>query len=167
MDPLTIMLLIGTAVSIGGSIASAASARDEANANAAELERSAALENLKGLDALKQGQLQAGLRRMRGGANRATQATAFAAAGVDASVGTPAQLGQAEERMSELDAATLENNAFRQAFGFKESGRNLRRQANALRVRGAAAMTSALVGGLGAAAQTGASLYANELKKGG
>lgn len=166
MDPLTLILLGGGIELLTGLIGtglSMDSARREADANATELERSANLELLKGLDALRQGQVASGRARMKTGAYRASQAVGYAAAGVDASVGTPADVGLATERIGELDATTLENNAVRAAFGFRESARALRRQASSVRAQGDAAQTKgwlSVAGQVGAAAGRAGSVYA-------
>lgn len=166
MDPLTLILLGGGVELLSGLIGtglSMDSARREADANAAELERSANLEVLKSLDALKQGQVAVGRQRMKTGVYRSEQAVGYAASGVDSSVGTPADVGLATERIGELDAATLENNAVRAAFGFRESARGMRRQADTVRAQGAAAQTKgvfSMLGQVGQAAGRVGSIYA-------
>lgn len=173
MDPLTLMLLGGGIELLTGLVGtglSMDSARRESAVNAAELERSANLEVLKGLDALKQGQVAVGRQKVKTGVYRASQAVGYAAAGVDSSVGTPADVGAFTERIGELDAATLENNAVRAAFGFRESARGMRRQADNVRAQGAAANTKGLLSAFGqvaSAAGRASNVYASETKKGG
>jgi len=172
MDPLTLMLLGGGIELVSGLIGtglSMDSARRETEANAAELERSANLEVLKGLDALKQGQTAVGRQRMKTSAYRSSQAVGYARAGVDSSVGTPADVGLATERIGELDASTLENNAVRAAFGFKQSARAMRRQADSVRAQGAAANTKGLLSGIGQVSQAGQRAFSvySDSKKGG
>lgn len=166
MDPITLLMLGGTAVSlisglVGTGMSMDASAR-EASANEAELKRSADLEQAKALDAIRQGQTAAARARMKTGMLRGAQAVGYAAAGVDSSTGTPAQVGLATEMVSELDAATIENNAVRAAFGFRETARGYQRQAANVRARGEAAQTAGILQGIGqvaGAVSQGASIY--------
>ena len=67
----------------------------------------------------------------------ARQHLAYANSGVDATVGTPAQVQSQTAAMSELDALTVENNALREAWGYKRFGLKFEQQAamNASRSR--------------------------------
>jgi hypothetical protein len=168
VDPFTIMMLIGAGVSLVSGLAgdsmSVDAAKREAALNGAELERSANLELAKGVDAIRQGQIQAGNARMRTGALRGEQAVGYAKAGIDSSTGTAADVGMYTERIGELDAATIENNAVRAAFGFKETARGLRRQAQAGWENARAAETKSVFSGIGRTASAVGS-GADALKK--
>lgn len=79
-------------------------------------------------DALARGRQEAGRYRMEGSRLIAAQRVAYATSGVDASVGTPVDTMLDTRQASELDARTAENNAAREAWGFKQHG--LRYQAD-------------------------------------
>lgn len=97
--------------------------------NMNELERSAQLEEVNAVDALAQGETDAGLSRMKGSEMVARQRVAFASSGVDLSVGTPVQVASSTSRWAELDAQSARNNAMRKAFGYRETARKYRNQA--------------------------------------
>jgi hypothetical protein len=70
-------------------------------------------------DAEARGALAAGNVRMQGSQLLGKQQTAYAASGVDSTTGSPLQHMMDTRVMTELDARTVENNALREAFGFK------------------------------------------------
>jgi hypothetical protein len=73
-------------------------------------------------DALRRGQQDESKIRMQGGKLADAQHTAYANSGIDASSGTAADV-QAETRATtEFDARTAQNNAAREAWGFKTYG---------------------------------------------
>lgn len=129
MDPFTLLTLLsaGTAL-VGGALSADATAREGAQ-NAAEIERSARQAEAARLTSMRQGELAVARRRLEVGQVRSAQAVGYAAAGVDASTGTPADVGAASERLGELDALQLKANAYREAFGFGEQARSLKMKA--------------------------------------
>jgi hypothetical protein len=119
MDPITGVTLLTTLVGLGfnlvGQAQESAAARREALENKKLADAAAA-------DAMARGYREAGLARAAGAQNVAAQTVAAAASGVDPTVGTPAQVAAGSAALSALDAATLENNAAREAWGFKTQG---------------------------------------------
>ena len=108
---------------------------------------------LQGLSAVRQAKLQnqmaignAGLMDMRAddveriGADQANkildrtsymtgqQKAAQAASGLNLNVGTPALIRQEDSRRGTLDAMTMRNNTWRQAFGLRNQAENMRMQ---------------------------------------
>lgn len=81
-----------------------------------------------GQDAVRRGQAEAGQQRLRASRMLGQQKVALAASGVDASVGTPADVMADSARMAELDALTIENNAAREAWGIQHKADEIRRQ---------------------------------------
>lgn len=83
----------------------------------AELDYAAADSNR--VQALNKGTYDAGKLRMEGAALQARQSTAYAGSGVTPGVGTAAQVMRNTMLQSNLDANVVENNAAREALGFK------------------------------------------------
>lgn len=63
--------------------------------------------------------------RQRFGALKAKQASS----GLDVNSGSAVQVQQSEKELGQLDAMTIQSNAARAAFGYKEQARNFRDQA--------------------------------------
>jgi hypothetical protein len=112
-----------------GTLVGRQSELEAGTANARELNRQALLEDANAVDALQQGAQRAGLARMAGTALAAKQRMAYAASGVDATVGTPAQVQASTALLSEYNAQLAKNDAVRAAFRFRESARAKRLQA--------------------------------------
>ena len=104
--------------SIGEGIAS----KKQADANTA-------LANTATADAFRRGSQEAGDIRQGGAKLAARQHVAFAASGVDASVGTAADVISSTAAGAELEALTVENNAAREAWGYKKHGLAFQTQA--------------------------------------
>jgi hypothetical protein len=77
---------------------------------------------------------------------------AFGASGVDGSVGTAAEAQGATRMMSELDAKTQENNAFREAWGFQTKAQQIRRQSQLDHQAYIGKQWGTALGGIGSAA---------------
>lgn len=152
MDPFTILMLIGAGSALIGGIASADAASREGIQNARELERSARQAEAARLDAFQQGQSAVARRQLDVGQTLSAQRVGFAAAGVDASTGTPADVATASERFGELDSLTLKANAYREAFGFAETARSLRMRAAQTRRNTDVNVFNSLAGGVAGAA---------------
>lgn len=73
-------------------------------------------------DALRRGVGEAGEYRAAGGQVASSQFVAFTNSGVDATVGTAANVIGATRAKAELEALTIENNAAREAWGYKKHG---------------------------------------------
>jgi hypothetical protein len=77
--------------------------------------------DMNAVDALQQGGIAAGQQRMRGSQVIGAQKAAYAASGVDVSSGTPAEQQASTALTAELNAQNAENNAVRQALGYRRT----------------------------------------------
>lgn len=96
-----------------------------------EITANTAIAQRGGVDAIERGNREAGLARIAGTRVAGQQRLAYTAAGVDASSGTALNVMADSKMMSNLDAATLENNALREAMGFRAKEASLGRQREA------------------------------------
>lgn len=76
-------------------------------------------------DALAKGNYEAGMQRIAGAQLAAKQKVAYANSGVDTTVGTPAEVIASTEQFSEMDAQQIQNNAAREAWGYREKGKQI------------------------------------------
>lgn len=111
----------GDLISTGGMQADADFRFRQFNANQKTAEQMA-------VDALQRGEFDAGRVRREGSALQATQAVAYAANGVDSTIGTPAQVSAATEALIDLDVQQTRVNAAREAFGHKATAEDIERQ---------------------------------------
>ena len=109
------LMLGGLALSLKGQTDESAAAQRQALENKRLADAAAA-------DAMARGYREAGLARLAGTQNLADQQVAAIASGVDPTIGTPAQVSAGSAALSRLDAAVLENNAAREAWGFQTQG---------------------------------------------
>ena len=114
--------VIQGALSVDSSIQEGIAAKKQADANTAMANEAAS-------DALARGARDAGALRMAGSQVAARQMVAFANSGVDATVGTAANVQAGTKANAELEALTTENNAAREAFGYKKHGLDFQAQA--------------------------------------
>lgn len=91
--------------------------------NAGELMRSSRMEEANAVAVRQRGAMEAGRKRMEGSQLAGQQKLAYALGNLDSGSGTAAQTMSSSAVFNELDAATLQNNAIRQAFGHEESAR--------------------------------------------
>ena len=92
-------------------------------------------------DALTRGASQAGRVRLQAGQLEGQQRVAYALSGVDASSGSAASTINSSRLFSELDAATVQNNAAREALGYRRVIQGLETQAKAARANATARET--------------------------
>lgn len=102
------------------------SSRSNANAQRAlgeyqlqQNETNARLSKMQAEDALKRGDLHAGVARRRGAAVKGAQRVNAAAQGIDINTGSAAAIQAETEQMSDLDVANAKNNAWREAWGYQ------------------------------------------------
>lgn len=99
-------------------------------------------------DVVRRGQADSGAAKMEGTKVIAEQKTAIAAAGVDPSVGSAADLAGASRANSELDAATIRNNAAREAWGLQAQAKELTKQGDRARQAGKYGAIGGVLGGI-------------------
>jgi hypothetical protein len=102
---------------------------EEAQAKRIENVENRRLSEFAARDALQRGAVEAGQARIAGSKMAGRQKVAYAASGVDPTVGTAAQVQAETAATSELEAATIENNAAREAWGFRRFGVKYQQQA--------------------------------------
>lgn len=107
--------LIQGALGVDSGIQQGKQDRKQADANTAAANDAAT-------ESLRRGALEAGQVRSEGSQLQAKQNVAYANSGVDATVGTAATVQAATKSKAELDALTVENNAAREAWGYKAHG---------------------------------------------
>ena len=105
------------------------SAIGEGKVSAKQAQQNKDLADRAAADALARGAGEAGKMRAAGSDLAAQQMVAFANSGVDASVGTAANVQASTKAKAELEALTLENNAAREAWGYKKHGLQFETQA--------------------------------------
>lgn len=101
----------------------------EGQADRKQSEANIALANDAANDARRRGVEEAGAIRNAGGQLQQAQAFAYANSGVDTSVGTAANVIASTAAAAERDAVTAENNAMREAWGYKKHGIQFQQQA--------------------------------------
>lgn len=128
-----------------------------------QADRNTAMANAAATDALARGALDAGAARMAGSEAAAQQRVAFTNSGVDASVGTAANVQAGTKARAELDALTQENNAAREAWGYKQHGLDFQTQAGINASRRGREIAGTALGTAGSIT----SAYAKDKKNGG
>lgn len=100
-------------------------------------------------DTLVRGVQDAGLVREDGSKQRAAQFVAYSNSGVDATVGTAADVQAYTAATAEHDARTASNNAVRDAWGLRRTAAKLGREADAARDEPQSKTTGRVLGSLG------------------
>ena len=114
--------IIQGVLGVDSSIVEGQAAKRQADRNTAQAHEAS-------VDATNRGVLEAGGARMGASAMAARQAVAYSASGVDETVGTAANVQSATKAAGELEALTAENNAAREAWGYKKHGMDFQTQA--------------------------------------
>lgn len=96
----------------------------------------------------------------------ARQQVAFGASGVDGTVGTAADVAGGTAALAELDALTAQNNAAREAWGFRRQEDLIRRQAKLDKMKHSSRQAGTALGGTGRVVSTGAAGYSQQLASG-
>lgn len=104
-------------------------------------------------DAVRRGNIESGQTKIAGGKLVGEQKVAYANSGVDATVGTPASVIADTRAISDIDAKTAQNNAAREAWGFRKHGVKYGQQASLEAVRGSNKNTASILGGVGGVAR--------------
>lgn len=148
-DPLTISAGVGIGAGLLGS-----ALRGSAEQQALAAKQRADLQNQQlaegqAADALARGAQQAGRIQMRGAQVLGSERAGYGASGVDSNVGSAAQVQGATAAMSSLDAQTAENNAARQAWGYRVSAQQYGEQAALDKQGEGESEAGTILGGLG------------------
>lgn len=113
---------------------------------------------LRAAQAREQGAHDAMKQRLATGLLVAKQASAYRSSGVDAGVGTAAQVQANSAAVGDLDAQQLESNSARAAWGFEESRKTLQANYKAKRDLIDLKQQASLIGGAGQYYSSGASV---------
>lgn len=100
-------------------------------------------------DALQRGEQAAGRARYATSRRVAAQRTAYARSGVDANAGTAADVQAETAAIGEYEAQLEKNNAYREAMGYAEQGRQFDESARDAEKAGLFGAVGAVVGALG------------------
>ena len=122
-----------------------------------------ALAGEAGSDALIRGKQEASALRTGASSVAAEQFVAFSNSGIDASTGTAADVQASTKARGELEALTVENNAAREAWGYKKHGLAFQTQAGINSSRRNREVAGTVLGTLGNAA----SAYSKDKAGGG
>lgn len=114
----------------------------------AEDQENIALSKYAEADAVARGAQAEGEARQAGTQLADTQAFLYANSGIDASVGTAANVVASTRAESERNALTVRNNAAREAWGHEKTTSKLKRQKDVNLARSSEQMTSTILGGL-------------------
>lgn len=135
--------------------AQAAASRYQANV----AEMNATLEDRKARDALERGKIAEQEKRRDTARLLGQQQAAYAANGVDLTMGSPLDTIAGSASLGEVDALTIRSNAAREAYDYDMQGANKRAEANLARAQASSAKTGSLLGAgstlLGGAASVG------------
>jgi len=156
--------IVGVGAQAAGAYTQSQALRAQGDYQKQIADQNAATARLQAEDAIKRGERESHLIRMRTRQLRGSQRAAFAAQGVDVDTGSAADLQADTVALGALDAMTRQNNAYFEAWGFRseaaaESHQGRMRQ----RAARSAARSTIATGGLGFVRDIGAA--ANEYEK--
>lgn len=122
---------------------------EEGEANKAEALANQELAAKAAADAIARGNQEASRTRTAGTKAASEQKVGYANSGVDPTVGTPVAAMAETRALTELDARTIENNALREAWGYKQQGAKFARQSELDQKRRENQRIATLLGGAG------------------
>lgn len=145
------MALIPAAIAIAGGVMGAQNAKQEGAFNASMLTGNAAFKQQAADETIAAGNTSADWQRVRTGQAVGTQRSALAANGIDVNSGSAANLQDDTAMLGELDALTIQNNAAREAYGYKVQAKQDLLNAAQVKVNAGNKATGSILGGLGGA----------------
>lgn len=145
------MTLIPAAIAIGGSLLQAQNAKQGGDYQSAVLDQNAEYKQKAADETIAAGNTSADWQRVRTKQAIGTQRTALAGNGIDVNSGSAAQLQDDTAMLGELDALTIQNNAAREAFGYKVQSVQDINNAKQVKKNASASATGSILGGLGSA----------------
>jgi len=111
-------------------------------------------------DALTRGRKESNQQRLKGRNVQGAQRAAFAGQGVDVNTGTAASIQNETATLSELDAQTIANNAWKEAWGYRTQASDYRFEGRMKRLASKnEARNTLLSGGLNFASSLGQAAY--------
>ena len=147
---------IGIIASVASAAVGAMGAMQQANAAAASAnyqaqvnQNNAILADRAAEDARKRGDAELAEHRRKVAQMQGKQVAAMAANGVDITSGSPLNILADTAQMGELDAATITNNAEREALGYEAQGMNFRAESQLNRANAKSAKTASYISAAG------------------
>lgn len=142
------MALIPVAIGLVSSMQQGNAQNAQAQAAATTARTNAGYANKAAADAITRGTYDADIQRIRTSQSIGTQRAAMAANGGQVNSGSNATIQEDTAQLGELDALTIQNNAAREAYGYKVQALSGYSNANALVQQGASAQRNSLLGGV-------------------
>lgn len=145
------MALIPVAIGLAGSMMQAQGQQQNAGFQSGMLKQNAAFKNRTAEETLIAGDSAADWQRVRTGQAIGTQRSSIAANGIDVNSGSAARLQDDTAMLGELDALTIQNNAAREAYGYRVQAKQDLLNASQAVQNGRTAATGSILGGIGGA----------------
>lgn len=123
-----IISMVQSGISWGSMGAQMYSEQEQGNFAKAQADRNAGIAEMAAQDALQRGDEAALVSKMKYGQIEGQQQAAYGASGVDAQTGTPLEVLGDTAALSSLDAQTIQNNAAREAWGYRNKAAEFRIQ---------------------------------------
>lgn len=128
MGAMGVLQGVSAVAGLYGSYTQAQAAKQQGKYEQSVYESNARMAELEAEEATSRGNREANRVRAKGRAVRGSQRAALAGQGVDVGTGTAADLQLETDTLSEMDALTVQNNAWREAWGYRAEASNLRYQ---------------------------------------
>ncbi len=130
------IMVVGSIIQAQGEKDEGAAQQEAANFRAAVASNNVILSERAAQDAEAKGKIEANKRRRLGAQQIGRQRVQLASAGQLVDTGSGLDLNVDTAEVTELDALTLENNAAREAVGFRQQGANFQNDAQFLTLQG-------------------------------
>lgn len=144
---LAVSSLLSGISSLGNAITQSSAIRSQARFQQAQFKFNQRLADLEAREAERVGLAEATKVRASARKLEAEQRVRFAAQGVDPRFGTPSAILDSTQFLSEMDAITVQNNAYRRAFGYKVESIGYGTQARFSRLASQGAARSTILAG--------------------
>lgn len=145
------MALIPVAIGMAGSMMQAQGQKESGVFQSGILTQNAAFKTQAANEAINAGNTSADWQRVRTGQAVGTQRSVQAANGIDVNSGSSAQMQDDTAMLGELDALTIQNNAAREAYGYRVQAKQDLLNANQTVQNGKTAAMGSILGGIGGA----------------
>lgn len=138
-------------LSLASGVMGASNAISQGNYQSSLLRQNAALKNQAADEAVIAGNTSADWQRVKANQAIGTQRSVQAANGIDVNSGSSAQLQDDTAMLGELDALTIQNNAAREAYGYRVQANQDRANAKQVKKNARQQAIGSILGGTGSA----------------
>lgn len=145
------MALIPAAIGLAGSMMQAQGQTQNAEFQSGMMGQNANFKLRTADETINAGNTSADWQRVRAGQAVGTQRSVQAANGIDVNSGSAAQLQDDTAMLGELDALTIQNNAAREAYGYRVQAKQDILNASQTVQNGKTAANGSILGGIGGA----------------